>query len=108
LHSEEKSCVRYKRALEFVDSGMIGCLQQGPELNARARICLFCIDPTTELPYEELTYLRFLKVDLSERHIKTFFILTHTDRRSLSESHKCLWLEGKLAQTMKELDIKDR
>jgi hypothetical protein len=51
-----------------------------------ARVCLICIDACADLPYEELTYLRFLKVDLNERHIKLIFLLTKADKKSLGES----------------------
>lgn len=69
---------------------------------------MVCIDATADLTYEELTYLRFLKVDLNERHIKMLFLLTKSDRKNLGESEKCIWLENKIWQMMKDLDIKER
>lgn len=42
-----------------------------------------CLDVSVDLGYEELTYIRFLKVDLNERHIKTIFILTKADKKGI-------------------------
>lgn len=36
------------------------------------------------------------------------FLLTKTDQRGLSESQKCLWVESRIRQIMKEFDVKDR
>lgn len=110
MHAEEKPCTRYKRALEFVDRGTEGCLQKGCESAAGglARVCIVCLDCSADLPYEELTYLRFLKVDLLERHIKLLYVLTNAEQRGLTESERCLWLDGRIRQVMKELDVKER
>lgn len=86
-------------------------MQQQESARQLARLCLVCIDATQqELPYEEATYLKFLKVDLQERHIKTLFLLTKTDlvAQNMSESQRCLALENRIAQLVKDLDIKDR
>lgn len=110
MHAEEKPCTRYKRALEFVDRTADGCLQKGCDSpgTVLARVCLVTIDSNAELPYEEITYLRFLKVDLIERHIKLLFLLTKTDQNLLPEAQRCLWLEARIRQLMKDLDLKDR
>lgn len=80
MHAEEKPCTRYKKALEFAERGVEGCLQKGCESTGGvvARVCVVCLDGSADLPYEEMTYLRFLKVDLLERHIKLLFLLTKT------------------------------
>ena len=49
-------------------------------------MCVVCLDSSADLPYEEMTYLRFLKVDLLERHIKLLFLLTKSDQQALNES----------------------
>lgn len=49
-------------------------------------MCLICIDISVDLGYEDLTYIRFLKVDLNERHIKTLLILTKGERKGIYES----------------------
>ena len=36
------------------------------------------------------------------------FVLTKTEAMSLKESERFLWIEGRIKQLMKELDIKDR
>lgn len=36
------------------------------------------------------------------------FLLTKSDRKNLAESEKCIWLENKIWQIMKDLEIKDR
>lgn len=67
---------------------MEGCLQKGcePTGGVLVRVCVVCLDSSADLPYEEMTYLRFLKVDLLERHIKLLFLLTKSDQQALNES----------------------
>lgn len=110
MHAEDKPCTRYKRALEYVQRNSEGCMQKGCESlgGLLARVCLICLDATAELSYEELTYLRFLKVDLIERHIKLLYLLTKTDRKQLPEAQHALWVENRIRQVMKDLDLKER
>ena len=36
------------------------------------------------------------------------FLLTTTEQQALTESNRCLWLENRIRQIMKEFDVKDR
>ena len=65
LSSEEKPSLKYKQALDYVQGNMGSCLQDYQiNMSNKARVCLIVLDSKVEVPNDEMTYLKFLRIDM--------------------------------------------
>jgi len=61
---------------------MGSCLQECEvSISNKARVCLIILDSKVEVPNDEMTYLKFLRIDMLERGVKTILLIKGTFNR---------------------------
>jgi len=72
-------------------------------MSTKARVCLVVLDSSVEVPTDEMTYLKFLRIDMLERGVKTILLLKGTFNRQ-GDSWKRI--EAMISHLQAEFEIK--
>jgi hypothetical protein len=74
-----------------------------PELRTRAKVCLFVINIEMDTTIDEMTYLKYLRADLSDRGVKVMLVLINSSRR---EGQEWKDVEARISALHTEFEIK--